>query len=215
MSIEPTEQMLGALRERIKPYLKERRYAHTLSVEGEAAYMARHLLPEREGSLRAASLLHDIAKKLSYEKQLNYIREFGIMEADRTPVGDVAHAPAGAALVIRDFPEYAADAEIVSAVKYHATGHAEMTVFEAIVFLADYIEPTRPYESCRALREFFHSGIETAKTDEEKLSVLRESVMTSLRETIAHVRSNNFELDPETVTALSYFESGGRLIMKT
>ena len=211
MRVEPTVGMLCELRERVRPYMKESRYAHTLSVEGEAAYMAEHLLPEREAALRAASLLHDIAKNLSYEKQLNYIREFGIINKDTYPVGDTAHAPAGAAMVISHFPEYACDPEIVSAVRYHATGHAGMTVFEAIVLLADYIEPTRRHEDCKSLREFFHRGMEASRTREEKLSVLRESVVKSLSQTISHVTANGFELDPETVAALSYFEGGGTL----
>lgn len=204
--------MLVILRERVKPYYKESRYLHALAVEDEAAYMAREILPEREGSLRAAAILHDIAKKISIEKQLNYIREFGIMKENKSVVGDVAHAAAGAAMIMELFPEYAAVPGLLSAVQYHATGHAGMTVFEAIIFLADYIEPTRQYESCRRLRTFFREGMGRSVTLDEKLKVLRESVMTSLSETINYVRSKGYELDPETSTALSYFENGGELI---
>lgn len=214
MAIEPTGEMLCELRERVIPYYKESRYLHALAVEDEAAYMAKELLPEREGGLRAAALLHDIAKKLSYKKQLNYIREFGIMEKDKRPVADVAHAAAGAAMIEELFPEYAEVPGLLPAVRWHATGHAGMTVFEAVIFLADYIEPTRQYESCRALREYFHRGIKSAATANSKVDVLRDSVMTSLRETIKHVRSRGGELDSETVTALSYFEGGGELIYR-
>ena len=91
-----TDADIDKLRRDVAAYLTEKRYRHTLAVEGETAYMAALYMPERENELRAAALLHDIAKKLSYENQLNYIREFDIMIGEKDPVGDVAHAPAGA-----------------------------------------------------------------------------------------------------------------------
>ena len=100
---EPSEEELSELRERVRPYLSDERYAHTLSVEGECAYMAKILMPEHEHSLRAAALLHDIAKKQTYEKQLNYIRECDILEMEKGKtriIPAVAHAPAGAAMPV-------------------------------------------------------------------------------------------------------------------
>lgn len=207
---EPTPAELASLRERIRPYLTEKRYAHTLAVEGEAAYMAKLLLPEREGSIRAAALLHDIAKKLSFEMQLNYIREFDIMEADKTPVMDVAHAFAGAAMVMKHFPDFA-DRDIVSAVKNHATGRPGMTVFDAIIFLADYIEPTRTHESCRELHDIFHANMNEARTPDERIAVLRGGTVEAMRRTVSYVTGCGGELDTATLDAIAYFEGGGGL----
>lgn len=205
-----TDADIDKLRRDVAAYLTEKRYRHTLAVEGEAAYMAALYMPERENELRAAALLHDIAKKLSYENQLNYIREFDIMIGEKDPVGDVAHAPAGAAMIKAHFPAFD-DPDIISAVRYHSTGRAYMTVFEAIIFLADYIEPTRSHESCRALREKFHREADAAKTMDERLGALCRAVVDAMRSTVYYVRSSGMELDPETLTALSYFEAGGVL----
>ncbi len=205
-----TEGELLSLRERVRPYLTEKRYLHTLSVEGEAAYMAARLLPEREGEVRAAALLHDIAKKLSYENQLNYIREFGIISLGETPVGEVAHAPAGAAMIRAHFPEFA-EPDILSAVAFHSTGRREMTVFEAIIFLADYVEPTRTHESCKNTRAVFHARFDAAVCREDAVEALRECTVRAMRQTVEYVRKNNMELDGTTLTALSYLENGGEL----
>ena len=60
---EITNEMVASLREAVRPYLKEKRYAHTLSVEAEAGALAKLFLPEEENRLRASSLLHDITKR--------------------------------------------------------------------------------------------------------------------------------------------------------
>ena len=69
-SIKITEKSLSELRERVRPYMNEKRFAHTLGVERECVALGSILLPEKVNDLRAAALLHDITKMLSLEKQL-------------------------------------------------------------------------------------------------------------------------------------------------
>ena len=206
---EPTTEELDSLREQVRPYLTEKRYAHTLAVEKQTAYMAEILMPEHEGRLRAAALLHDIAKKLTYEKQLNYIRECDIINAGtgtHVPV-EVAHAPAGAAMVIAHFPQWA-DPDIVSAVRYHTTGRGGMTMFESIVFLADYIEPTRKYESCRRLYGFIHDNLASGGED-----ILRRALMECMAQTVTYLSESGHgtDIDENTVSALEYLKRCGSL----
>ena len=66
--IKITEKMLAELRERVKPYLTDKRYLHTLAVEEEAAALGSVYLPSDISRLRAAALLHDITKKLTAEE---------------------------------------------------------------------------------------------------------------------------------------------------
>ncbi len=208
---EPTAAELMILREKVRPYLSEKRYAHTLAVEVEAAFIASHVLPGRVGSIRAAALLHDIAKELTSEKQLNYIRDFDIMFGDIEDYPEpVLHALAAPAVISEHFSEYIDD-DILSAVRYHTTGRAEMTVFEAIIFIADYIEPTRKYESCRRCREYFHSHIINAKTIDEATAVLTKAVYMSLCDTLQHIESTHKMLDPDTAKAAQYLKNGGAL----
>ena len=77
-----TEEMLSALREKIRPYLTEKRYVHTLAVEKAAAELGKVYLSDQTEKLRVSALLHDITKKADLEKQLQYCTEFAIMVSE-------------------------------------------------------------------------------------------------------------------------------------
>ena len=132
-----TEEYLNALRERVRPYMKEKRYLHALSVERECERLGKMYLPDKVMKLRAAALLHDITKMLSLENQLKLCRLFGIMYGTTDLLSPkLFHAKTAAEMIKRDFPDLA-DEEIVSAVRWHTTGRRGMTLFEGIVYLSD------------------------------------------------------------------------------
>ena len=59
------------------------------------------------------------------------------------------HAKTGAALA-RDV--FGVDDEIYNAILWHTTGKPDMTVLEKVIYLADFIEPTRDFPGVDALR---------------------------------------------------------------
>ena len=137
MDISITADTLSVLRERITPYLKEKRYRHTLSVEEEAARIGAVYLPDKIGKLRIAALLHDITKRADFEKQLQYCEEFGIMvSAQDLASPKVFHAMTAEAVAKRDFADFV-DEEILSGIRWHTTGCDRMSLFSAIIYLAD------------------------------------------------------------------------------
>lgn len=203
-----SSEALAKLRCAVRPFMSEKRYAHTLAVETEAEYIARFVLPEKTGMLRAAALLHDVAKELSSEKQLNYIKCFDIISGDGDDVPPaVMHAAAALGAVREFFPEYA-DTEILSAVRFHTTGRYGMTLFDTVIFVADYTEATRKYETCRVCREFLHAGLKTAPDRETAVRVLAEATLMSIRQTVAHVKEKGTPLDPFTLDAERFFAEG-------
>ena len=136
------------LRVTVADYMDSARYSHTLGVEREVRRMGEMYLPNDVEALAAAALLHDITRTQSAEKQLQYLEEFGIIKDDfeNSPV-ELLHAVTAVGLIRRDFPEFA-DERILSAVRWHTTGRHGITVFETILFLADYTEDTRTYTDC-------------------------------------------------------------------
>ena len=60
------------------------------------------------------------------------------------------HAKTGAAAAERIFGE---DAAVVSAIDYHTTSRANMTLLEKIIYIADYMEPNRDFPGVERLRE--------------------------------------------------------------
>ncbi|MDD6095582.1 MAG: bis(5'-nucleosyl)-tetraphosphatase (symmetrical) YqeK [Clostridia bacterium] len=200
-----TDSMVEKLRERVKPYLTEKRYAHTLGVEREAASLGRLFLPDDINKLRCAALLHDITKKQSAEEQLALCRELGIEPDDEVLAAPkLFHSITGAALAERDFPEYA-DASVISGIRWHTTGYAGMTMFESIIYLADYIEDTRTFEDCVTLRNFFYLGLCAAGSESEKYTVFLKTMVLSFDMTVKNLIEEASLIDRNTVEARNSF----------
>ncbi len=207
MNREITAAMLIALREQVREYLTEKRYAHTLSVESEAGKLAALFLPAEENHLRAAALLHDITKRLNLEKQLQLCQIFGIMVTnDETKAPKLLHAKTAEALAGRDFPQFA-DSRVLSGIRWHTTGRAGMSLFESIVYLADYIEPTRTFADCVVLRRFFWERIPDAADADSRMEVLRQTMVLSFDMTIRQLLLEGALVDRDTIEARNWFLS--------
>ena len=200
-----TEEMLSVLREKIKDYQTGKRYGHTLAVEREAMALGEIFLPEEINRLRAAALLHDITKIYDVEKQLKICNEFDIIiRGEDIAAPKLFHARTGALIAKRDFFEYC-DEEILGAVRWHTTGRAGMSVFEMLIYLADYIEDTRTFEDCVKLRNQFYKGIERAEDHKERLSVLRKAMITSFDMTVKCLIEEGALVDRDTIEARNWF----------
>lgn len=200
-----TDTMVDELRLAVKPYMKEKRYSHTLAVEKEAAFLGRIFLPEKLNALRCSALLHDITKKLDTDEQESVCRELSVPADDELHSSpSLYHAVTGAALAKRDFPEYADD-EIISGIRWHTTGRAGMTMFESIIYLADYIEETRTFETCVELRKFFYESIAQAKNDKEKYTAFLKTMVMSFDMTVKGLLEEGRPVDRNTVEARECF----------
>lgn len=179
-----TENQLSALREKIRARLSPKRFAHTLSVEACARKIGGELLPDAVSALSAAALLHDIAKELPVDTQRELACRSGIrLTGTELLCPAIYHSFAAVSVIRSDFPEYAGE-RILSAVARHTVGCAEMTVFDEIVFLADFIEDSRTYESCIAVRNSFWSAFCAAKDSAGKELALHRGVMESMDRTM-------------------------------
>ena len=205
MDISITADTLSTLRERITPYLKEKRYRHTLAVEDEAARIGAVYLPHKIGKLRIAALLHDITKRASFEKQLQYCEEFGIMvSAQDIASPKVFHAMTAEAVARRDFADFV-DEEVLSGIRWHTTGCDKMSLFSAIVYLADYIEPSRTFEDCVALREYFWSGMPDAEDSLGRTVHFCKTMVMSFDLTIQNLIREGEGICTDTVLARNCF----------
>ncbi len=200
--IKLTKNDLSLLSEKIKPYLTEKRYAHTIAVAAEAAKLAKIYLPEDENRLIASALLHDITKKADHKKQLQYCEEFGIIiDSGDNPAPSVFHAITAECVAARDFRDFT-DRDILSGVRWHTTGRAEMSVFEALIFLADYIEPTRDFPDCIKLRKYFYDKLNDG---EDAYSVLTDTMILAFDMTLKLLIENGDRIDKNTTEARNYY----------
>ena len=123
-------------------YLKPKRMPHVLGTAEEAAKLARRFGAD-ETKARVAGLLHDCTKKLGMAEQLALCRQYGIrLDPLEQKALKLLHAKTGAAIARH---VYGVDDEVYQAILYHTTGRAGMTLLEKILYLADYIEPSREF----------------------------------------------------------------------
>ncbi len=202
MSIrEISEEMLLSLRESISSRMSEKRLRHTLGVEDMAAKIAEIYCPQKKNVLRAAALLHDITKELSIEEQRAIALRYGEgLTEDMENAPSTQHSYTASLIIPQLYPHLASD-EIIGAVRYHTTGRADMSLSEKIIYLSDYIDSTRTYPDCVALREMFW-GVDIESMDEhERIAHLDRVMLRSFEMTIADLKARNRQISRETAEA--------------
>lgn len=146
-----------ALRPIAMSYLKPKRMPHVLGTEAEAVRLAQRYGAD-ETDARIAALLHDCTKKLDMDEQLALCAEYGLeLDELEQKALKLLHSRTGAELARRTF---AVNDAVYSAIRWHTTGHAHMTMLEKILYLADYIEPTRDFDGVEALRKTVYEDLD-------------------------------------------------------
>ena len=159
---------LDWLREKAYAYLKPSRVPHVAGCEQEAAKLARRW-GEDEGDASEAGILHDITKKLTMPEQLKLAEKYGIVfDALERENIKLTHAITGAALS-RDL--FGVTDRVYEAIRWHTTGKPDMTLLEKIIYLADYIEPTRDFPGVEPLRALSYEDIDAAMALGLKMSL--------------------------------------------
>ena len=195
------ETALDRLRESVSGEMSEKRFRHTAAVEKMAARLGELYAPDKIDILRAAALLHDITKEYSSEKQLQICRKFGIIISKQdilTP--KTFHAKTAAALIPTRYPEFA-DPEVISAVRWHTTGRADMSLLEKIVYLADYIDESRTFPDCVALRNLFWDAAPQSMSPEEREAHLDRVLIRSFDMTLAGLIEEGAPVSEDTFSA--------------
>ncbi len=148
------------LRREAHAYLKPKRVPHVLGTEQEAVRLAKRW-GESEEDAAVAAICHDITKRLGLTEQLHLCARYGIMADNYEKVSEkLLHAKTGAAFAqdIFGLPEH-----IAEAIRWHTTGRAGMNTLQQIIYLADYIEPTRSgFDGLAELREAAYKDLDAA-----------------------------------------------------
>lgn len=172
-------------------FLKPKRMPHVLGTEQEAVRLARQYGAD-ESKARIAALLHDCTKKLALDEQLTLCAHYGIVpdELERRTL-KLLHAKTGAA-VARDL--FGVDDEVYNAIYWHTTGRANMTVLEKVIYMADYVEPSREFDGVDALRDAVHADLDSG-------------LLMGLRDSIEEMTGRGSPVHHRTVEAKEYLEN--------
>lgn len=164
------------------------RVPHAVGCSETAVLLAEHYGANTTDAARAG-ILHDITKALGPKEQLRLCEKYAIMT--QVYAGEqtkLLHGKTAAAVAEHIFGE---NAEVCSAVSWHTTGRAHMTLLEKIIYIADYIEPNRDFSGVEELRKLAFTDIDAA-------------VLLGIQMTISLLEQSRRPLNRHSVEARDY-----------
>lgn len=181
--------------------VSEKRLRHTMGVAEAAKELARDHFPELDQkTVELAALMHDYTKEYPIERHLEILSLFG-MEVTQDEIDNykLLHSKSGS-LIAKDSFRLPEDA--CSAIYWHTTGRPEMTPFEIVIYLADYIEEYREDSGCIQLREYYYKCMSREK---DKGIALLKTLVRSFDTTIKHLLSMGKTIDENSIKARNYY----------
>ena len=176
----------------VKKAQTKQRYNHTIGV----AYTAASLAMKYEMNIDQAFLagiLHDCAKCISDQKLLEKCGQNNIVFSDferKNPY--LLHSKLGAFYASNKYE--IKDQDILNSIIYHTTGKPNMSMLEKIIFVADYIEPSRfKASNLDKIRKISFENIDNA-------------VFFILKETIDYLTKTNSPIDPTSIETYDYYK---------
>ena len=182
---------LKKIRKYMEKELDAKRYEHTLGVAYTAAALAmcNDVDPVKA---ETAGLLHDCAKCFSDDKKISVCRknnmEINSVES-RNPY--LLHAKAGYCIAKNKFD--IEDQDILNAILNHTTGRPGMSTLEKIIYIADYIEPSR--KQAPNLSEVRKLAFQN----------LDQALLKILTDILSYLESGGGEIDPLTKETYDYY----------
>lgn len=185
---------INEMREKLRDKLPEKRFEHTLGVEYTCCALAMRYGTDMEKA-RVAGLLHDCAKHLSGIKLIKKCHKYNLPTSkEEQEFPELLHAKVGAYLA--EYKYGIEDEEILSAIRWHTTGHPEMTLLEKIVYVADFIEPNRD------------QAPNLPKIRELAFQDLDQCLIEILGSTLTYLREKGGVIDPATNATYEYYKGG-------
>lgn len=200
-----SDEMISELESEVKKKISSHRYVHTIGVKNAAVKIAEHCYSGDISEIIVAALLHDISKEYSVAEQLDMIRTSKFNISDTDLMSEVVfHAFTAPVVIEREFNNYATKS-VLSAVFNHTTGSPDMSLFDEIIFVADYVEDGRSYSSCVNVRNDLYAAFSEARDKEECIMHLHNATIAALEHTILQIVKNKQVLNERTVATRNAF----------
>lgn len=176
--------------EYIKANLKEGRFDHSLRVRDTAIRLA-EIYKEDIEKAKIASLIHDCAKHVKDKDMINICERHGYnIDEVSKKMPNILHGHAGS-YIAHDMMEVD-DRDILNAIAYHTTGRKDMSTLEKIIYLADYIEPSRDFPVVEEIRKVAY---------EEDLD---KALILAFNKSIKYIVDRNQLLHKDTIEARNF-----------
>lgn len=182
------------IQNKLKRKLSSTRYQHTLGVSYTAGCLAMKYEQDINKAI-LAGLLHDCAKYLSPDDMLKIAlkKNIDISEIEKIKP-DLLHAKLGSYFAIHKY--HVKDKEINNAILCHTTGKPNMSILEKILYIADYIEPSRDKTKLPRLNE-------VRKIAFEDMDLCLKMILS---DTLAYLEKSNMKIDEMTKLTYEYYK---------
>ena len=180
-------EIIASLRSR----LCDDRFFHSLNVAEQAKKLA-SIYGEDEQKAYLAGLVHDCTKNTPPDKQLEIIESGGIHLSELEKNSKkLWHAISGSVFIQSEYG--IDDKDIISAVRYHTTGKADMSMLEKIVYTADFTSKERDYKEVDEIRFL-------AETD------INKAVFEGARFTVESLKQRGLAVHPDTIDTMNFYK---------
>ena len=175
----------------IRPQMKCERYEHTYGVMYIASALAMRYEYDPKKAMLAGAL-HDCAKIYTCKDYVKECERCGIsVKENELKLPHLLHAPLGAYYAKVKYG--IEDVDIINAVRYHTLGRFDMGLLEKIVYVADYIEPSRKgIENLAEIRALAFTDLDCA-------------ILFKLENVVNYLKKNDYPIDDATIELLEYY----------
>lgn len=187
-----SDEFYHMMKVRVKDRLGANRFAHAESVAHTAILLAEEYdLDWRRA--RLAGILHDWDKNIDDESISRRARELGIntLPYVMETMPRLLHGLTAAEVIGQEYPEIPTD--ILSAIAHHTSARIGMSDLDMVVYIADVIEPLRPYPVTEKLRDLIG-----------KIS-LEELFLRTLKQVFSNLVERNYRIHPATIEVWNHY----------
>ena len=179
------------IQKKLKRKLSDTRYQHTLGVAYTAGCLAMKYDLDSKKAI-VAGLLHDCAKYMAPEEMLQKALKFKLDVSDAEMVKpDLLHAKLGEYYAKNKYK--VDDLDILQSIRFHTTGKPDMSLFEKIIYIADYIEPGRDkMPRLDLIRRVAFEDID-------------KCLKMILEDTVSYLKKSSMKFDNTTIETYNYY----------
>ena len=191
-------EYIESLRKDVKRALKtdKMRFRHTIGVADTSACLAARYGVDMQKAY-VSGLLHDCAKCVPDDIKISECEQnnIPITESEyKSPY--LLHSKLGAHYARTIYGIN--DDDIIGAIKWHTTGHPDMTLLEKIVFVADYIEPYRNKAA----------NLDTIRY--KAFTNIDDAILQILKDTIDYLNKTERPIDGITLDTYNYYNNANK-----
>ena len=181
--------MIEMIKKDVEEKLKSHpnRLLHVIGVYETALKLAKHYHID-ETKIAISALFHDYTKYDDLSDQIKWLTKEEILKYKKYPV--MYHALSAANALEQTYDIH--DQDILSPIKHHVWGKANMNLYEKIIFISDYAEPNRTFFNPHEIYELALKNID-------------EAVLVCMKITIDYLLRENIVPNEEQLEAYQYY----------